>query len=358
MKYPDALELLEKLIRCKSLSNDIPAVNQATAIMKQYLDDHGIYTVVEEYEGRQILFASKKPGKTHKILFNAHLDIVPPSVDNQHEPVIKDGKIIARGASDCLGNAVVIARILVNVDADADVAAIFSADEEIGGFTTGEMVKRGYGPSEMAVICDVSGLGGLAIAQKGIVSYKMVAHGRGGHASAPWCFDNPVITLAEAICKLNKEWTNPTAQNQWGNSIAFTMLNAGFTHNQIPDTAEVMINTRFVNLGDETKIQQQIKDITGLDDVTFNGFCLPTFCSQDNPLVQKLAACIKDVTGNDVRFYKMNGATDARHFTTLDIPIAIAGIDGGGAHSNNEFLVISAIDQGVDAFTNFANTFK
>ena len=49
----------------------------------------------------------------------------------------------------------------------------------------------------------------------------------------------------------------------------------------------------------------------------------------------------------------MNGATDARHLKSLNIPIAIMGIVGGGAHSANEFANLDTIDSLAEIFERF-----
>ena len=52
-------------------------------------------------------------------------------------------------------------------------------------------------------------------------------------------------------------------------------------------------------------------------------------------------------------FVKMNGATDARHLKVLNVPIAIMGIVGGGAHSANEFADLDTIEGLAEIFERF-----
>lgn len=359
MKYPQTVDLLCQLIRCQPVSSDIPAVNQATQTLAEYLSQAGLHTTIETFAGRNVLFAATRPGKQHRLLFNAHLDVVPSSVPGQFEPAIKDGRLFARGTSDCLGNAVAVAQTLIQAGPEADVAAIFTADEEIGGDTTAAMVQAGYTPTDIAVICDISDLGGVAIAQKGILVYELTAHGHGGHSSSPWCFDNPIVKLTNALSQLTQAWPNPTDADPWQDSCAPCMIQAGSAHNQIPDTATAILNCRYIRPGDEQRIADFIRTTTGLDDLRLVHQCPPVQCRADHPLTQRLIDTLQQLRPQKpVSQFKMNGATDARHFAHLDLPIAIIGIDGCGCHAANEYLVLDALDQGIDALTAFAKTFN
>ena len=156
MKYQQTLDLLCQLIRCQPVSADIPAVNRATDTLRRYLDAAGLHTAVETFDGRDVLFAATRPGKQHRLLLNAHLDVVPPSALGQFEPTVRDGRLYGRGASDCLGNAVAIAQALIQAGPEADAAAFFTADEEIGGSTTAAMFNAGYRHTEPAAVCDIA----------------------------------------------------------------------------------------------------------------------------------------------------------------------------------------------------------
>ncbi len=360
MKYQESFDLLFSLMRNKAFTADVKQVNKSVEMMKDYLEAHGIACIVETFDdGRNALFASTRPGKAHKLLLNAHLDVVPESVPNQYEPVVKDGILYGRGASDCLGNATCAAQVLINAGADADIGVIFTSDEEDGGFTTSGMAHRGYVPTELACILDGGSLSSIAIGQKGICILKAVAHGHGGHSSAPWSFTNPILMLTEAFRKLDEAWKNPTADDQWHDTWAPCMINSGSANNQIPDDAEAVINIRFTKPGDIPRIIDFVKKTTGLDDVTVIRECEPAECSPDHPLIQRLIASLQALHPDvPVKTHRMNGATDARHLTFLNLPIAIFSLGGSGAHSANECIPIDNWELTIDAVTAFAKTFN
>ena len=86
----DTIALLETLIRTRPVTTDPERVNAATAVMRDYLETRGIFCRTEEFAGRQILYASNRESGTPEIILNSHMDVVP-ALDEQVEPVIRDG---------------------------------------------------------------------------------------------------------------------------------------------------------------------------------------------------------------------------------------------------------------------------
>ncbi|NMA21142.1 MAG: M20 family metallopeptidase [Lentisphaerae bacterium] len=337
------IELLSELIRCRPVTSDIAAVNRAMQVMHRYLQEKGVFCVIEEVNGRQVLFASTAPGKVHDLLLNAHIDVVPADPE-LFEPRLEGDRLYGRGASDDLSNAVCIAHVLCRQLGKASVGAIFTADEEIGGSTTAAMIQRGYVGRKFAIVMDGPN-GRIAIAQKGIQIVKLIAKGRGGHASAPWSFDNPIDKLIDGYLRLRQQWPEVTAEQQWQNTMAPCMLEAGFAGNQIPDEASMVINIRYIQHSDREKILAQIKDLTGLELET-DRHCDPVVSDENAPELHLLSRAIqKYMPEYPSDFVRMNGATDARHMLSMGVPIAITSVVGQGAHSRCEWAELPSIDK-------------
>lgn len=180
------LDLLKELISYRPISAEVEKVNRAEDRMAEFLKGKGLYCVTEIIDGRHVVYASTRPGKIQDVLFNAHMDVVPAAYEFQYTAEEKDGRLYGRGSDDCLGNAVTVAQFLVEAKDRYAVSAVFTADEEIGGFTTAGMVKLGYGAKKAALVVDGGGYGRITYSQKGIIIIKLKAKGRGGHASTPW----------------------------------------------------------------------------------------------------------------------------------------------------------------------------
>lgn len=348
------LDLLKNMMLCRPVSQDIEAVNNAQDVLKKFLDERNIYNVCENINGRKTLFASTVPTRTPDYLFNAHIDVVPAISEDQYTLKIENDRLYGRGTGDDLLNAVLLVKLLCEPQKKGiSAGAIFTADEEIGGSTTAGMVERGYSAKKCVVVMDSWGGGYLTIAQKGILTLKVTARGAGGHSSVPWAKENCIEKLFDAYARLKAQWIQPTAENQWGDSLALCQVNAGITHNQIPDTAEMVLNIRYTRAENQQKIIDTVANITGLEvEVLCNS--LPTSSDENNEHLQRLADLISEHRQLDKKFRRMNAATDARHFCNTGIPVGITGTASNGAHSANEYALISAIEPTMQILQRFA----
>lgn len=348
----DKVELLKKLIACKAVTENIPAVNNAVDLMHEFLSSNGIYCIEEKCsDGRKILYAATEETKAPDVLLNAHLDVVP-ATEEQFIPRIDGDIMYARGTGDCQGSATVLADLLLRLKGKASIGAIFSTDEEEGGNTTGYMVRHGYTAKKSILIIDGSPYT-LAIAQKGIIDCILRANSKGGHSSTPWMFKNPIDMLIDGYVKLREVWPETSEDDQWNDTMAPCILNAGFAHNQIPDTAEMLINIRFINQADCETIIEKIKEITGLE-VIIRSISEPFFADENNPIIQKLTVAMQEkFPDKEITLSRMNGATDARHFAKLSAPIAVLGVDGDGIHTANEWVKLSSLDEYADLLEKF-----
>lgn len=347
------MELLQDLIRCKPLSKDVDAVNAAHDRLKAFLDERKVYTVTEVIDNRKVLYASTVPGKVCDYLLNAHIDVVPAAYESQFEPYVENDRLYGRGAGDDLGNAVLMVQLLCeNLNSNKSIGAIFTADEEIGGHTTAAMVKLGYLPRKCAVVLDSWGRGGVNIAQKGILSLKLTARGQGGHSSTPWGKENSIDKLLQGYMKFAATWDNGNGENQWCNTMAATQLNAGFAHNQIPDTAEMVINFRCISSDMIDDLQKKVPEITGLESEVVE-ICYPMVSDPDDPELNRLLKLLGEERRNDPQFQRMNGATDARHLGGLGLPVAIMGLRTSGAHAAVEYLDLTSYQSTLNALQRF-----
>ena len=346
-------DLLCDLIRIKSVTDNIPEVNRCVSFLRDKLEAEGLHCAVETFDrGRQALWASNIEGKKPDLMIVVHLDVVPVDSDSQFEPIVDGDIVTGRGSEDCKGNAVAAIAALQEIAADkasgASIGILFTADEEKGGITTAGMVSRGYGAAKAALVYDAGGGANIYIGQKGIVIIRVTAEGKGGHASRPWSFDNPIYKLMDGLAKLRAYWDTkyPHVQGKdWHNSMAPCMLSSGKASNQIPDTATATINIRFIEDASPEKIADEIREVTGLK-VEMGETSPCVFFPPDSPAVDVLSKVIAESFGVEKTGHlRMNGATDARHLAGLGVPVAVAGVKGEGAHQSDERVWLSSIKQ-------------
>ena len=342
-KHDDVyINLLCDLIKTRPVSRDASAVNKAQHKMMQFLTERGLYCTMERSGKRDVLFAATAPGKEQDYILCVHLDVVPAINEKQYDPVIKDGRLYARGSKDCLGHAVAAAKILCSLPAGKKVGCIFTANEEIGGSTTAFMIKQGYKAKKMGFVLD--GGNGVFYAQKGILEMKVTAYGKSGHSSRPWEFDNPVEKLIRGLNNVISKWENPANEDDWRPSLAVTILKAGNVSNRIPDKAEARINVRVVKLEDIDRILNFVKQQSGLE-VTNYPPTVPFDTDPNSKEMQQVVAAYNRAFKRDTKPMRMCATTDARHLYKMGCPIAITGIDGDDSHGANEYLDLSSIDK-------------
>ncbi len=332
--------LLLELAAERPVSAQVERVNGATDRMAAYLREQGVATVVEQCGERRVLYAATQPGKSTEVLLNAHLDIVPAE-EATFQIREENGWLLGRGTHDCLGNAAVAANLLVRLNGKASVGAIFTADEEIGGATARAMVERGYTATRLILVLDGPSYG-LAVAQKGIVSVKLIATGRACHAAEPWKGENAIDKLIAGYQKVRVQFPEVRAGDEWHNTMAATIFHAGSAPNRVPETAEMTLNIRFTGERDDARILAEIRRVSGLN-TEGAADCQPFIFSGDTPELQALRRVMEERFQRPITVQRMNGATDARHFAKFGVPIAIIGIPGRDAHGADEAIELAAL---------------
>ncbi|MBQ9726977.1 MAG: M20/M25/M40 family metallo-hydrolase [Kiritimatiellae bacterium] len=348
-----------ELLKIPSVTGDVPQVNRAVAAVRAWLEARGVHCTAETMpDGRDFLYASVRPGeRTPRLLFNAHLDVVPAPAA-LFEPRIVGDRIFGRGTQDCKGNAVAVAAALAALaGSGASVGAVFSTDEEEGGATTAAAVARGIRATGLAVVADAEPWA-IVFAQKGVASFRLVAEGKGGHSSRPWALDNPIDKLFDGWARLRAAWPAPADETKhWHDTIAATVVRAGAVHNQVPDTAEMVVNVRFVEPGALPRVEALIREASGLR-VERLTTCEPVVCDADAPALAALRGAMEAAFGREIPMKRMHGATDARHFAGPGAaPVAMVGIDGRACHEDAEEASLSSIAAYADLFASFARSF-
>lgn len=335
-------ELMRRWMALRPVSADVPKVNAVVEDLRGYLAANGVAVEVEELAGLRILYASTRPGRIQDVLLNAHLDVVPAE-DALFTLREENGKFFGRGVHDCLGNAAAMANLLVRLNGRASLGAVFSTDEEIGGASTAAMVARGYGARKIVLVLDGDG-DAVTVAQKGIINVRLIAHGRACHAAEPWKGTNAIDLLLDGYAKVRTLFPPVRPEDSWHDTMAATIIGAGSVHNRVPETAGLNLNIRFTRPGDDAAIVDRIRAASGLEAVAHVD-CQPLRFSGDTPAIRSLVQFMQDRRRRPIAVKHMNGATDARHFAALGVPVAIIGVPGENAHAANEVLDAAALGE-------------
>ncbi|MGG7508345.1 M20/M25/M40 family metallo-hydrolase [Plantibacter sp. YIM 135249] len=354
---------------------------EAAEYVESYLSEIGLSPALYDAAPRRTSVVARVPGRNPEkpaLVVHGHLDVVPADPTNWSvDPfggVISDGLLWGRGAVDMKNMDAMILASLKHIlgsgqQPERDLVVAMFSDEENGGvFGSHHLVE--HHPELFAGATEaISEVGGYSItfggqrayllqtAEKALVWIKLVAKGRAAHGSR-YVSDNAVTKLAEAVAAIGRtDWpirlTGTTEQLlgeisrilgadpqqvgpdelaiATGTAAGFiqaslrttsnpTLLQAGYKHNVIPDTAEALIDIRTLP-GEEDAVLARVAEIVGPDIeivVMHRDIGLETPFS--GPLVDAVIDTLgKHDPGAPVLPYMLSGGTDNKALSTLGI---------------------------------------
>ena len=231
----DPVHVLHRLLRLPTVAGDgadpAPFVELADVLREAFPLTHAAGEVIDVPPHGVLIRVpadSDSPDAgADPVVLMAHMDVVPVGDESRwtHPPLgghVVDGVIWGRGTLDDKGQLVAVIAAVESLLADGrsparDVWLSFGSDEEVMG--TGALAavevlqERGIHPWFVldeggAVAADAfpgitRPLGVVGVSEKGVLSLRLTAAGRGGHASRP-AKGGPAARIAAAITRLER----------------------------------------------------------------------------------------------------------------------------------------------------------
>jgi acetylornithine deacetylase/succinyl-diaminopimelate desuccinylase-like protein len=345
--------------------------------------------------------------------------------------VIKDGYLWGRGSLDdksmlAANLAAFIALKRGNVHLNRDVIFLGTADEEQFGDASVKMIIAKYWDKVAAgfaineggkVLLDKNGkvqYVALQAAEKVSVNVTLTVTGKGGHASTP-TKDNPVVHLAAAVEKIGNYTTpvhltsivrryfealapledeetskwmkvidtsdrgehaqrylaevSPMWNSMMRDTIAPTILQAGFRGNVIPSEAHAVLNVRLVP-GDTIDVfVNDLKKIVNDPQVHFEiapegGLAAPNSSLENDFFNLITRVCAQEFGGVPVIPFMSTGATDSAQLRLHSVqayglrPFPINEADDSRVHGDEERLPLASFPKGVDLMVRIVAEFS
>ncbi|WP_415394541.1 M20/M25/M40 family metallo-hydrolase (plasmid) [Rhodococcus globerulus] len=288
------------------------------------LEEVGLHPQIFEAEPGRTNVIARWQGRdptAPALLLHGHLDVVPADASewtvDPFAGIVKDGMLWGRGAVDMKDmNAMILATVRSMMRAgeqpNRDVVLAFFADEEAGSDLGARWMVEQHPEVFTGVSAAISEVGGFSVdirgrnvylvqtAEKGLMWLRLRAKGKAGHASQVHTY-NPLIALAEAVVRLdNAKWpimmTRTTTEldaklreigsfqasvsamdvaRSTGACAAFvtaglhnllnvTMFNAGYKQNVVPDSANALVDVRFLP-GQRDHVLAKVHELIGPD---------------------------------------------------------------------------------------------
>ncbi len=364
--------LLQTLVRIPSVNpENTPGTHltgeQAMAdYLAPLLTEWGFTVTLEEILPSRPNLIARAPGPNNRprILLGPHLDtvgIAGMTID-AFSGEEKDGCIWGRGSSDTKGPmaAMLIALreckdLLANLPIAIDFIAFMG--EESSQWGSKDFATKYSKDYIFAIAGEPTSLN-IVHTNKGSLWVTLTCSGKAAHSSKPHLGDNAVLKLARSVDYLNRKLTNRLATYDHP-ILGHATINIGALHggtrpNIVPDHAESIIDIRTTPpLDQEGGALPLLKE-------TISSAKLPVTITQaaespsmetdiTNPFIQKLLTCMPTTRAVGAPWF-----SDAAHLSNAGIPSVCVGpgsIDQ--AHTCDEFIKISDLEDGVSFFKNF-----
>jgi acetylornithine deacetylase/succinyl-diaminopimelate desuccinylase-like protein len=219
----EAVELLQELLRLNTVN---PPGNETIAaeLLRAYLEDSGVDCELYALEPERANLVARIPGRGDgpSLLLLSHTDtVVAEPAEWSVDPwsgELRDGCVWGRGALDMKGHVAAAATAIATLARDGfepagDLVFAATADEEVGVDVGLSWLCREHPDAVRTDYCVNEGggdrvfLGGrptylCTTAEKMSAPFRLVAHGRSGHASMPGIADNALVRAARLIDRL------------------------------------------------------------------------------------------------------------------------------------------------------------
>jgi len=369
----ETVEFLAELVRAPSQHS--PGDTRLTAeICRRKLGSLGLTAeVVGEQEHAPSLIARLNPGGRPELVFNSHLDTVGLGEKEQWKypplgAVIENGRLYGRGAVDakgCVAAMIMAAKALALAGLKLHGSLVLNpvAEEEVGGYKgAGYLLQEGFLKPDLAVIGE-STANRVAVAEKGMYWFKVVAFGRTAHGSTPWHGINAIEKMLKFLSRLDQQVagklmarTHPLTPPP---SLNIGMIQGGVNTNVVADRCEVKIDRRIIPTESLAQAKREIacilEELAEQDrdfryELTTLAEGNPIETNPDEPLV-KLAQEACAISGLSQELSGYQQVSDGRFFNDAGIPTIIMGPGQAmEAHTPNESIDINDLCEAVKLY--------
>jgi succinyl-diaminopimelate desuccinylase len=282
-----------------------------------------------------------------RVLFCGHLDVVEaPRQDDFRATPLDETRLRGRGTADMKGPVAALIDIMAT-EPQTGLGLLLTTDEEIGGEDgVGHFLENvGWRP-DVVVMPDGGANMRLVTEQKGILRLRIVSGGKPVHSSRPWLGENAIEVLWRGYQALLRAYPTPADEEDWRVSIALTELHGGITPNTVPWQAEATLDIRFpgsITTGPQlfTAISRRLAryGITAHMVVHIPPFSI----DPDAPQIDRLQAIARAMRLGPLPLVREAGASDARYFSQLGVPVLMFQPDCFGWHGTDEWVDLASL---------------
>jgi succinyl-diaminopimelate desuccinylase len=373
VKREELIDLTRQLVR---IPTENPPGNEKKLVLflKPLLSKMGfkVKTYVSP-KRRWNIVAERRWGRGgRRLIFNGHLDVVPPGNPSQwryppFQGKLQKGKIYGRGCSDMKGGIASFLHALSIIDRSkaclsrgAVILHLVSDEESHGHQGMGFLTQKGMVRGDAALVGEPTSLKPI-IAEKGALWLRISTSGRSAHGSRPHSGVNAIEKMMMAIKQLHSiplEGEHPLLGRP---TLNIGRIQGGTKVNMVPDRCEMEVDRRMLPTEEKEAVLNEMKE--ALDSLRFQDplfqyemqeidFAEPSEINPREEIVGVAIEAIQEVRGETPEVKGFSGFSDARFYINqCQIPTLIWGPgDTDQSHTTDESVDVDALVQAAQIY--------
>ncbi len=353
---PGEIAVLEIWARTESFTRDAAGVNRMMDLVTLELEDAPVE--IERHPGKEGLgdFLVVRAGprtSARQVLLLSHLDTVhPPGTARDGLPVRRDDdRLYGPGVYDMKGGAWLALQAFKDVARRGTFSApttfVFTSDEEIGSPITRPLIEAEAKRAVVALVTEPARDGGkIVTARKGVGMFEVHVEGRPAHAGAKHEKGRSAIREAARLVLAVEAMTDYAR----GVTTNVGDIIGGTARNVVPQHCRFGIDIRAVTAEDAAALEAAILGLRTSDPDTrvtiTGGMNRPPFPPRPETLA--LFERAKELAAADGWVLDhvplTGGGSDGNFTAAVGCPTLDGlGIDGDGAHTLQEYALLSSI---------------
>jgi succinyl-diaminopimelate desuccinylase len=339
-------DILTDLIAFETVHGNEPELAACFDYLEGFLSDRQLHVERHNSDGYPSLMATSLGTKKPKVLLQAHMDVVPA-----HKPsfVVEEsaGKLHGRGTYDMKFAAacyLLLAEELKNELSDYDFGLMLTSDEEIGGNNGVKMLLDAGYSTEVCILPDGGDNWAIETACNGVWIVYLKASGKSAHGSRPWEGENAIDKVLIGVEQIKQLFDGP---ERGKSTITLSQVEGGAAVNQVPDSARATLDIRFASEEDRASLRTKIEATAKSAGLEIETCAEVDMCLTDlnEPHVAEFVNIVERLRGQPIEETQSLGSSDARYFALKEIPTILIRPNGGGAHSEQEWIDKAGLHQ-------------